>query len=215
MSSRKENSNRIADLFDKHPVIVKAVGIMPVVWSIIYAVFNLFMSITHKSYWFLSIGAWFLIIGILKIYVRKGRNDVPGRKLKTAGLGILFLAIILSGIVCIGIAEGHNPVRHMIIMIAIAAYAFTALTAAVIRSIKAHKRRDDILLIERNISLMSAVGGLLSLERGMLGTFGDPTDRFTLIMEITTGAGAFLFIALVGLSLLLKKPYDSQPDGHC
>ena len=214
MSSRKENSNRIADLLDKYPVIVKAIGIMPVAWSIIYAVFNLFMSITHKSYWFLSIGAWFLIIGILKVYVRKGRNDIPGRKLKTAGLGIIFLAVVLSGTICVGIAEGHNPVRHMIIMIAIAAYAFTALTAAVIRSIKAHKRRDDILLIERNISLMSAVGGLLSLERGMLGTFGDPTDRFTLIMEITTGAGAFLFIALIGLSLFMKKPYIAKPDGN-
>ena len=100
------------------------------------------MSVTQKSYWFLSIGAWFLIIGILKIYVRRGRNDVPGRKLKTVGLGIIILAVVLSGIICVGIAEGHNPVRHMIIMIAIAAYAFTALTAAVIRSIRAHKKRD-------------------------------------------------------------------------
>ena len=48
----------------------------------------------------------------------------------------------------------------------------------------------------------------------MLGTFGDPTDRFTLIMEITTGAGAFLFIALIGLSLFMKKPYIAKPDGN-
>ena len=40
---------------------------------------------------------------------------------------------------------------------------------------------------------------MLSLERSMLGTFGDVTDRFTPAMEMGSGAAAFVLIALIGI----------------
>ena len=197
-------------MIDDNPALMKAAGIAPVAWTNIYAVFNLILSIVYKSWWFLSLGAWYLIIGLLKVYIKRGKDNKGQRKLKIAGTGIIGLGIVLAGVITMGIAEGHNPVRSLVVMVAIAAYTFGSLTAAIIKCVKAGKKKNDDLLIDRNISLMGAVGALMSLERGMLGTFGDAASRFSLTMEMLTGFGAFLFITVIGIILFFKKPYPSD-----
>jgi len=57
----------------------------------------------------------------------------------------------------------------------------------------------------RDISLAGATGAMLSLERMMLGTFGNASDTFSLVMEATSGAAAFVFITLMGMMLLRNK----------
>ena len=206
----KNIRNNIKQLTENHPVLMKTAGILPVVWTNVYAVFNLILSIYYKSWWHLSLGAWFLIIGLLKVYIKRSNNNNSRRKLRIARAGIVGLGIVLAGIITMGIAEGHNPARGLIVMVAIAAYTFGSLTAAIIKSVKAAKKKDDDLLIDRYISLMGAVGALMSLERGMLGTFSDTSSRFSLTMEITTGFGAFLLITVIGVILFFKKPYPSD-----
>ena len=117
------------------------------------------------------------------------------------------MAVILAGIVAVGIRERQNPARGLITMIALAAFTFTLLTVAVVRVIKARRSRSEELFVRRDIALVSAVGSLLSLERGMLGSFGDPYGSFTLQMEAGTGAGAFLLIVFIGI-FTLKRRYD-------
>ncbi|MBR2801543.1 MAG: hypothetical protein IKE21_02960 [Erysipelotrichaceae bacterium] len=174
-------------------------------WNILYALFHLVLSFYYRSYWYLSLGAWYLLLGILKLYVLL-QKDVRKQQ-KICGIGILGMAVILAGIVAVGIRERQNPVRGLITMIALAAFTFTLLTVAVVRVIKARRSRSEEIFVRRDIALVSAVGSLLSLERGMLGSFGDPCGSFTLQMEAGTGAGAFLLIVIIGI-FTLKRRYD-------
>ena len=163
--------NRLREYLKKDPGLF---------WNILYALFHLVLSFYYRSYWYLSLGAWYLLLGILKLYVLL-QKDVRKQQ-KICGIGILGMAVILAGIVAVGIRERQNPARGLITMIALAAFTFTLLTVAVVRVIKARRSRSEELFVRRDIALVSAVGSLLSLERGMLGSFGDPNGSFTLQM---------------------------------
>ena len=173
-------------------------------WNLIYALFNGIMGAYYRSFWFISMAAWNLIIGALRAFLLFTSKSVRDQK-KTAGKGICMLAIVLSGIVCMGIAEQQNPVKETVVMIALATYTFTTLIYAAISALKAHRRKEDRAVIERDLSLVISIGSLLSLERGMLGTFGDASDNFTFLMEAVSGAAAFLMIIAIGISLMVGR----------
>lgn len=71
----------------------------------------------------------------------KKRRKSESRMMKVIGTGMIFLAIVVSGIVCMGIAEKHNPKYHIIVMITIAAYTFYIVIQAIISFVKAQKRK--------------------------------------------------------------------------
>ena len=175
-------------------------------WNILYALFHLVLSFYYRSYWYLSLGAWYLLLGALKLYVLL-QKDVKKQQ-KICGIGILGMAVILAGIVAVGIRERQNPFRELPVMVAMAAFTFTLLGVAVARAVKARRSRNAEQYIRRDIALVSAVGSLLSLERGMLGSFGDPNGSFALQMEAGSGFGAFLLIVLIGI-FTLKRRYDT------
>jgi len=189
-------------------------GNLVIFYDFLYALFNAVLGFHDGSFWFVSMAAWYLVIGILKLFLKyqKERNEYH-RLYKTSGIGIISLAIILSGIICMGISENRNPTRHMIVMIAIAFYTFSLLTYAILSSIRANRTKDKYGIIEKDISMISAIASMLSLERGMLGTFGDPKEQFTLYMEASSGMAAFLVVLFIGIKMLKqasKKDRESS-----
>jgi uncharacterized membrane protein YfcA len=87
---------------------------------------------------------------------------------RICGVGMILLAVILSGITCMGIAEDHATKYHMIVMIAIAAFTFYLAVLAIISAVKAHRKNNTVLKLLRNIALVSTIGSMMSLERSML-----------------------------------------------
>ena len=63
----------------------------------------------------------------------------------------------------------------MITAIAMAAYTFTALTAAIINVIKYRKYNSPVYSAAKVISLAAALVSMLTLESTMLTTFGEKT----------------------------------------
>ena len=58
--------------------------------------------------------------------------------------------------------------------------------------------------------MASAIAAILSLERSMLGTFGDASDRFSMTMTIISGAVAFLLVIAIGISMIVSKTLCSE-----
>ncbi len=131
-------------------------------------------------------------------------NDSVFRLFVTANMSMVLLAIALSGIVCMGIVEKHNPRFHTIVMITIATYTFYIVIQAVISVVKAYRKKDAAVIMLRDISMAGAVGAVLSLQRSMLGTFGDPGNQFSMIMTVSSGAAAFLLVIAIGVSMMMQ-----------
>lgn len=174
--------------------------------SFAYAVFNGALGLTQRSYWYFTMGVYFFALFAVKreafFLRRNGEGRLSSASLKRSGIMMILLAVVVSGIIVLEIREKRNPAKDMRVMIGIAAYTFAALAVAVAGHFRSKKEGNVSGILFRSASLAEAIGSMLSLERGMLGTFGDPSDRFTLVMEAATGMAAFLSILALGLYLV-------------
>lgn len=95
-------------------------------------------------------------------------------------------------------------------MITIAAYTFYKITMAIIKRVK--QRADPSLLtaVLRNICYAEVAASLLTLQRSMLVSFGEMAPEKIDFMNSITGAGACLFICVLGILLAVRAGKEKQ-----
>ena len=169
-----------------------------IVTNIIYAIFNFILGYEQKSYWFMTMGFYFLILAIMRIMVvafvyKKTRFKSINQLLKNSSICMFISAIIIVGIAVLTIKHSITKTYHMYVMLAIATHSFFTFIRAIINYIRAKKEKYEVMILFRDINLISCVGSLLSLQRSMIGTFGR-NDKSYILMEAITGFVSFIFI---------------------
>jgi len=152
-------------------------------WNALYGLFQLWLGFYHHTFWFYSLGAYYICIGVMRFFlVRHTRKFAPGEKMQTElvkyrACGIVFLVmnLALALIIFFMVYWNRTFEHHMITAIAMAAYTFTALTTAIINVIKYRKYNSPVFSASKAISLAAALVSMLTLESTMLTTFGDGT----------------------------------------
>lgn len=183
-------------------------------WNLIYALFNGVLAIAYRSFWFLSMFVYYLILGGMRLLVVSPKKDKAAERwsdpaiMRALGIEMIILAVVVSGIVCTSIAEKHNPTYNIVVMITIAAYTFYTVTMSIINIVRAHKRKNTTMIMLRDISLAGTIAAVLSLERSMLGTFGNAEDSFSMIVEIISGAVAFALIIGIAISMIVRSRWE-------
>ena len=196
---------RLQTVLKEHPMLPVALGI---VWNLAYAVFNATLGISRSSWWFITLAVFYALLGLMRLsVVTIGKN---GRWKETSvmrmnGAAIASLSIVFTGITILTIRQQQNPVRNHIVMIAIAAFTFAFVVLSIRDIIRAHRERSALLITLRNIDCVTAAGAVLSLEREMLGTFGNAADSLTVTAEAVSGAIAFLLMIGLGIGLILHS----------
>ena len=107
--------------------------------------------------------------------------------------------------VILAFVKDRGMVFHLIVMLAIAVYAFTKITLATIKWIKARKSKSVKLITLRNISFADAFVSIFSLQRSMLVSFEGMTEMEIRIMNVATGSAVCIIVFLLGLNLLHTK----------
>ncbi|MBR4163522.1 MAG: hypothetical protein IKR11_08375 [Solobacterium sp.] len=175
-------------------------------WNILYAFFHCVLAVIYQSYWFFTMFVYYAILGLMRGITLRGRNNI----LKYCGIGMLGLSVVVVCLIYLSITEVRNKTYHLIVILAIAVYTFCLIIHAVIEMIRAHRSENDQIISLRNISFISAIGSVLSLERSMLGTFGNATSSFTAKMEAGTGGTAFVLIVITAILTLAKARKKAQ-----
>lgn len=194
----KWESMKIKELKEKYPLL-PALG--SCIWNLGYALFLFVLSFSQKSYWYFTLGMFFLATGVMRLSAFTNMKHL----LKVNGVVMLFLAVVIAGMNYLTIHERINPQKAMAFAIAQAAFTFAFLGIALAGLWKMRKKEDQKQFLLRNVSLASAISSLLGLQRTMLGTFGDPMDSFTLQMEAATGMGAFLLLLVLSVGMIIAK----------
>ncbi|MBR4235595.1 MAG: hypothetical protein IKR85_05985 [Clostridia bacterium] len=186
--------------------IEKAHPFIPAVstgWNLVYAAFHFILSYIYSSWWFLTLGFHHDVHGLMRLLVLKNGDRKPSVTSLWIGIAFIILANVVAGMISLSIREQINPVRNRIVMIAVAAYTFSLFVLAIRNMIIARRKPEFTLIALRNISLSAATGSMLSLERAMLGTFGDPENAKTTLLEGWTGAGTFVLLLCMGVGMML------------
>ena len=124
-------------------------------------------------------------------------------KYRACGLIFLLMNLAVSLMVFFMVYWNRTFVHHEITTIAMAAYTFTAFTAAIVNLIKYRKYRSPIFTATRSIGLASASVSMITLESTMLTTFGQQsTDLLTRRILLGVSGGA-VCLFIIGMAIFM------------
>lgn len=179
--------------------------------NIAYAVYHGFLGITQSSVWFLSMWAYYTILGVMRLTAvlceRKSTSeslmDVQYFVLRTSGVLFGVLSLVLGGIIYISLVQDVATKYDEIPMIAIAAYTFGKITVSVITAFRQRLAASPILTVLKDITYAEAAASLFTLQRSMIISFGGMAQAH--ILDALTGLSVCLFVMALGITMILKS----------
>ena len=173
-------------------------------FNIAFAAYHLVMGSVENSWWLLTLGSYYLVLSIVRFIVLcfKSKERFIA---KFTGWMLILLSIPLIGTVILSVVRDRGHERHMIVMIAIAAYAFTKITLATIKLIKARRSTSVTLITIRNISFADAFVSIFALQRSMLVSFEGMQEAEIVMMNSALGSAVCVIVFLLGVNLLKIK----------
>lgn len=179
-----KNQNRYAQLWlgdTRLRVNVSLYGSLA--WNTLYGVFQLWLGYYHRTFWFYSLGAYYICLAIMRFFLLlHTRKYAPGEKMRTelvkyraCGWVFLLMNLALTLIIFFMLYWNRTFTHHMITAIAMAAYTFTAFTVAIVNVIKYRKYNSPVFSASKAISFAAACVSMLTLTSTMLTTFNDGT----------------------------------------
>lgn len=178
----------------------------------VYSAVNIFLGITNKSYWFITLGTYYFILSVMRFYIllsekriTSDKNINHGATKTIIGIMLIILGFVLCGSVYLSVYFEVTGRLHEILVITMATYAFSKITLAIINFVKRHKLNSPVLMLIRNIGLADAAVSIFSLQKTMLVSFEGMTDYEIKIMNACTGTVVWIFVVLIGIVTIRRK----------
>ncbi len=183
---------------------IPKIAFVSLAFNLIFSAYHIVMGVITFSWWLFTIGIYYCILGAVRFVVIcvKKREHILTR---ITGWMLIAMSLPLVGTVILSLVRDRGQKFHMIVMIAIATYAFTKITLATIKLIKSRHSKSQKTVTLRNISFADAFVSIFSLQRSMLVSFEGMTQDDILLMNALTGAGVCIIVFLLGLNLVRKK----------
>lgn len=176
---------------------------------------NIAMALLHSaagfvygSWWFITLGAYYLVLGVMRIGVIVSPRSGGVFVKRFTGIMLVVMSMCLVGMIILSAVKDRGEVYHEIIMISMALYAFTKITLAIINLVKSKKYRSLKIKTLRNISFCNALVSIFSLQRSMLVSFPGMAENDIVLMNTLTGAGVCVMVMLLGINLIGGKKAD-------
>ncbi len=149
----------------------------------LYGVFHLWLGFYHKTFWFYSLGAYYVCLGVMRFFLlshtRKyeaGEREYEELlKYRACGWVFLLMNLALALIVFFMVYFNRTFVHHMITAIAMAAYTFAAFAAAAVNIVRFRKYNSPVFSASKAIAFAAACVSILTLTSTMFTAFGDGT----------------------------------------
>ena len=180
------------------------IALLSLVANTAFAAYYLISGALTSSWWLLTLGSYYVILSLLRFTVLLSKRK-EHFIVKFTGWMLIALSIPLVGTVLLSVLRDRGHELHMIIMIAMAAYAFTKITLATVNVVKARRTSSAVLITLRNISFADAFVSIFALQRSMLVSFEGMTEIEIIIMNATLGSAVCVIVLLLGINLLKNK----------
>ena len=183
------------------------------IWNIAFAIFQLVLGFYHKSFWFYSMFAYYIMLGVMRFFLLKHtrkykaneETQIEIKKFIICGYLLIAMNLALAVIVFFMVYFNRTFYHHMITTIALAAYTFFTFTFAIINLVKYRKYKSPVYSSAKTISLIAGAVSMLTLESTMLTTFGTTeSPLFGQIMLSLTGVAVISFAITMAIIMIVK-----------
>ena len=183
------------------------------IWNVAFAIFQLALGFYHKSFWFYSMFAYYVMLGVMRFFLvnhtrRYKANEKTKIEIKKSifcGWLLVFMNLALAVIILFMVVFNKTFYHHMITTFVIAAYTFFTFIIAIINLIRYRKYKSHIYTSAKIISLIAGSVSMLTLERIMLTTFGTAESQlFSQIILPITGFAVISFAVTMATIMIVK-----------
>ena len=181
------------------------------IWNTTFAIFQLFLGFYHNSFWFYSMFAYYIMLGIIRFFLLKHtrkynaneQTSIELKKYVISGWLLLAMNLALAVIVFFIVYWNKTFEHHMITTIAMAAYTFFTFTFAIINIVKYKKYNSPVYSAAKNLSLIAGCVSMLTLETTMLTTFGSgESELLKQILLPLTGVAVIGFAITIAIMMI-------------
>ncbi len=174
--------------------------------NLLYIVMKLVSGIVYRSAWFIALAVYYILLAVMRFLLMRRLNardeDEELRRYRLCGIMLLFMNQALTGIVVFMVHQNRGFNYPGLLIYAMAAYAFYAVTVAIINIVKTRRHNSPILSAARALSLVAAMVSILSLTTAMLTQFGgDGNADFNRTMTGAVGGGVCTIV--IGMAIYM------------
>lgn len=183
-------------------------------FNFVYALGNCILGFLSHSWWFITIGAYYVILTVTRYSVLQIKRKADGNfdtelfARRITGILLVVLSFCIVGVNILSAIKDRGTAFHEIVMITIATYTFTKITVAIIGMVKAKHSASPVLKTLRNISLADACVSIYTMQRSMLVSFPGMEASEILLLNILTGSAVWIVVLLLGMNLIGGKRID-------
>lgn len=176
-----------------------------------YALLQLGLGIWHRSAWFFAMAGYYLLLMLMRLsLVRHTRRHAAGadaaaewRKYRFCGWLLLVMNLTLMVFTLYFVYRIREFRHHPITAIAMAAYTFTAMVAAIMGMVSLRRFESPAYAAAKTISLAAAAVSMLALTNTLLTTFGQEGETFHRIMLAAAGTVVILLVQGIALYMII------------
>lgn len=177
-----------------------------------YAVFKLVTGAIYGSAWFICVGVYYLLLGLVRCVLafggRRAKSERAELRLCLGCGGLMFLVSLGAAAVTVNmVVYDHFYAYPGYVIYASALYAFWALIQSVLNVARSRSLKSPLLAVSRLISLDAALMGMLALQTAMLAAFGDGGEAdaaFRFTMNAITGSVVNLLLIALALGTVCR-----------
>lgn len=176
--------------------------------NLLYIGMKLFSGIHYRSYWFIALAVYYLLLVIMRVLLLFRRaNTVKGElyRYRLCGIVLLVMNQALMGIVIYMVRDNRGFDYPGLLIYLMALYAFYSVITAVINVFKYQRHGSPILSAAKVINLVAAMVSILSLETAMLAQFGGGDETFRALMTGATGGGVCIIVIGMAIYMIWKS----------
>ena len=177
-----------------------------------YIILKFFSGVILRSDWMIVFALYYTVLTILRSslihYIRRNERKqnmrAEYRRYRLVGIMMLGLNVVLSGIVSRMIGKDEAYEYPGVLIYAMAAYTFYAVTLAIMGLFRFHRHGSPVFSAVKTVNLAAAIMALINLEAAMLHHFGGGDDtRFRHTMLGISGLGAWLILLCISVYMIV------------
>ncbi len=174
--------------------------------NLLYIVMKLVTGIVYRSTWFIALSVYYILLAVMRFLLARRLNArdkaAELRRYRLCGIMLLFMNQALTGIVVFMVRQNRGFAYPGLLIYAMAAYSFYAVTVSVINIVKTRRHDSPVLSAARAINLVAALVSILSLTTAMLSRFGGG-DGAAFNRTMTGAVGGGVCTIVIGMAVYM------------
>lgn len=177
--------------------------------NLFFVIFRTAAGIRYRSVWFLSIAAYYLVLGGLRAYLivcgRRGSMEAERRCYRTTAWLLFLLNLPMGGMILLMVKTNSGFSYPGYIIYLSALHAFYTMTVSVINLVKFRRLGSPVLSAAKVLNLVSAMMSVLALQTAMIAQFSQNGETYRRMMNTITGSAVYLAVILTAAYMLCRK----------